>query len=87
MEGVIGESFEITGRGVVTLLESYDGEFRVGDFLAVGDQSWVIVGFDIPRQANASGSKPAIGVLLKDARKQDLVSVLGRRFITSKRPA
>ena len=47
--GVVADVFEISGRGVVVLLEKFDGSARIGDSLAFGAAAFEIVGVEIPR--------------------------------------
>jgi translation elongation factor EF-Tu-like GTPase len=88
MNGTLQEVFEITGRGVVVLVEIRDGLVLTGDTLSIGRMEWPITGIEMVnygeegRRRLAEGWVPPVGVLLKGATKADLVEQIGTEVKT-----
>jgi translation elongation factor EF-Tu-like GTPase len=84
MEGTLLEAFEISGRGCVALIDIESGTCGIGDRVAIGANIYEVTGVEMPhydaegRRRIAAGWKPPIGVLLQDARKSDLLGLIGQ---------
>lgn len=87
MKGILGEVFEITGRGVVACLEDYEGEVRTGERLIVANREWTIAGVEMPYGKRTleqleKGLPVTIAVVVRPAEKSDLVPLIGQPFET-----
>jgi len=88
MEGTLLDVFEISGRGVVVLIEPREGSCRIGDQLQIGDVTWPITGIEMisynaeGMRRLAEGWKPPLGVLLGGASKAELSGLIGQEFAT-----
>jgi len=47
ISGILGDTFEIEGRGVVIIIKAISGDFHVGDILKVGKLSTPIKGIEM----------------------------------------
>ena len=88
MQGTLGDIFELRGRGIIACLERYTGSVVTGDWLCVGERRWEIVGVELSsdkqkRERAEQGLPPTIGVLLRDASKEEMLALSGQRFETS----
>ncbi len=81
MSGTLGDVFEITGRGTVVILKDFDGSVKIGDQVAIGGHKWVVTGNEMPgRPIDLNNIPPRrpVGVLLADARKAELLPLVGQ---------
>ena len=80
--GVVADVFEISGRGVVVLLEKFDGSARIGDSLAFGAAAFEIGGVEIPRYNSVEAAEDGkqrslIGLLLSSCTKTQMDAYRG----------
>ena len=88
MIGTLHDVFEISGRGCVVLIEDHAGTCRAGDAIVIGEAEWTIAGLEmINYQPEAlkrmgEGWRPPLGLLLRNASKDDLIGLVGQRCST-----
>jgi translation elongation factor EF-Tu-like GTPase len=88
VNGKLVDVFEISGRGVVVLVEIDDGRVKAGDTLILDESRFPITGVEMVnynaegRQRLAEGWVPPVGLSLRGAKKPDIEGWIGREVGT-----
>lgn len=82
--GRLMEVFEISGRGIVIVLEEFDGQVQVGDLLVSGSTEHKIIGVELVSFRSAEAHERnqrlrRIGLLVSDCDKEQMTTLKGQR--------
>lgn len=83
--GQLFDVFEIFGRGIVVLLDEFEGQAKIGDRLLVGGKAFGITGVEMPAFRSVEAYElnqrlRRVGFLVSGCTKQDLEAFKGHRL-------